>query len=294
VALIHAYGSVARGRSGYSPISGSVVMGSDSVVDALRSAIDNKRVKAIILRVDSPGGSYVASDSIWRETTRAREAGKIVVVSMGNLAASGGYFVSMKADKIVAQPGTITGSIGVLGGKLLTNGFWDKLGISWDEVASSANSTMFTGTHPYSERGYARFQGWLDRVYEDFTSKVADGRELPLEEVREIAKGRIWTGADALEIGLVDRLGGVQEAMDLVREELGLDPDAPLRIHRLPAKRTTLQMLIGEERDHRNTAAIETLTRTLEAIQPRARVLGQILEPQQAELSIAPEIAASP
>jgi protease-4 len=283
-----------RGDTVDSPISGSVVMGSDSVVDALRSAIDNKRVKAIILRVDSPGGSYVASDSIWRETTRAREAGKIVVVSMGNLAASGGYFVSMKADKIVAQPGTITGSIGVLGGKLLTNGFWDKLGISWDEVASSANSKMFTGTHPYSERGHERFQGWLDRVYEDFTSKVADGRELPLEKVREIAKGRVWTGADALEIGLVDRLGGVNEAMDLVREELGLDADAPLRIRRLPAKRTTIQMLLGEERDHRNTAALEALTRTLEVIQPRARVLGQILEPQRAELSVAPELATTP
>ncbi len=225
---------------------------------------------------------------------RAQEAGKPVIVSMGNLAASGGYFVAMDADKIVAQPGTITGSIGVLGGKMLTNGFWDKLGISWDEVASSANSTMFTGTHPYSERGYERFQGWLDRIYEDFTSKVADGRELPLEKVREIAKGRVWTGADALEIGLVDRLGGVHEAMALVREELGLDADAPLRIRRLPAKKTPLQMLLGEEKDRRNTAALETLTRTLEAIQPRARVLGQILEPQQAELSVAPEFVASP
>jgi protease-4 len=294
VALIHAYGTVVRGRSGYSPIDGSVVMGSESVVDAMRVAIDSDRVKAIILRVDSPGGSYVASDTIWRETVRAREAGKPVIVSMGNLAASGGYFVSMDADRIVAQPGTITGSIGVLGGKMLTTGFWEKVGLSWDDVSTSENATMFTGTHPYTEHGRARFDAWLDRVYEDFTSKVSEGRELPLERVREIAKGRIWTGADALELGLVDRLGGVHEAMEVAREELGLDPDDDIRIRRIPAKRTAFEMLFADKRDHRDTAIIAVLTQALREVQPMVRIAHQIMATERGELEVGPELMATP
>jgi protease-4 len=294
VALIHAYGAVVRGRSGYSPIDGSVVMGSESVVDAMRVAIESERVQAIILRVDSPGGSYVASDTIWRETVRAQEAGKPVIVSMGNLAASGGYFVSMDADRIVAQPGTITGSIGVLGGKLLTTGFWDKLGLSWDDVSTSDNATMFTGTHPYTEHGRARFESWLDRVYEDFTSKVSEGRELPLERVREIAKGRVWTGADAFELGLVDRLGGIHEAMQVAREELGLDPDDEIRVRRIPGKRSTIEMLLGEERDHRDTAIIAVLTQALREIQPFVRIANQVVDSERGELEVGPELMTTP
>jgi protease-4 len=294
VALIQAHGAVVRGRSGYSPVDGTVTMGSSSVVDSLREAIRSDRVKAIILRVDSPGGSYVASDTIWRETRRARDAGKPVVVSMGNLAASGGYFVSMHASKVVAQPGTITGSIGVLGGKLVTTGFWGKIGVTWDDVHTSANSTMFTTTQPYNERGYARFQSWLDRVYEDFTSKVADGRGLPLERVREIARGRVWSGDDALELGLVDRLGGVHEAMALVREELGLAADAELRIRRIPAKRTTFDMLFGEKPDHRDTAGMAAIRRVLEEIQPAARMAGRILSRGRAELELPADLAPAP
>jgi len=294
VALIHAYGTVVRGRSGYSPIDGTVVMGSESVVDALRVAIDSDRVKAIILRVDSPGGSYVASDTIWRETVRARELGKPVIVSMGNLAASGGYFVSMDADRIVAQPGTITGSIGVLGGKMLTTGFWDKLGLSWDDVSTSDNATMFTGTHPYTAHGRERFDAWLDRVYEDFTTKVSEGRDLPLERVREIAKGRIWTGADAFEIGLVDRLGGVHEAMEVAREELGLGPDDEIRIRRIPAKRSAFEMLFAEDRDHRETAIIAVLAQALKEVQPMVRLANQITAQERGELEVGPELMTPP
>jgi protease-4 len=294
VALIHAYGTVVRGRSGYSPIDGTVVMGSESVVDALRVAIDSDRVKAIILRVDSPGGSYVASDTIWRETVRARELGKPVIVSMGNLAASGGYFVSMDADRIVAQPGTITGSIGVLGGKMLTTGFWDKLGLSWDDVSTSDNAAMFTGTHPYTAHGRERFDAWLDRVYEDFTTKVSEGRDLPLERVREIAKGRIWTGADAFELGLVDRLGGLHEAMEVAREELGLDPDDEIRIRRIPAKRTAFEMLFAEDRDHRETAIIAVLAQALKEVQPMVRLANQITAQQRGELEVGAELMTPP
>jgi len=295
VALIHGYGAVTRGQSGYSPLTGSVSMGSDTVATALRAAIDDDRVKAILFRVDSPGGSYVASDTIWRETIRAREAGKPVVISMGNLAASGGYFVAMNADRIVAQPGTITGSIGVLGGKMLTTGFWDKLGISWDDVHTSSHSTQWTGLHDYTESGYERFQASLDRIYHDFTSKVADGRSLELEEVRRIAKGRIWSGEDALELVLVDALGGYHVALDEVREILELDDDAPLKLKVFPRKRGALESLLGEEAESSESAAVATLAQVLRTIQPTVRLMQQMgLSGEQEALLMTPLSSEQP
>jgi protease IV len=247
VALIFGVGGVQRGRSGSASVFGEETMGSDTVTGAFRSAIDDADVRAILFRVDSPGGSYVASDAIWRETTRARAAGKPVIVSMGNVAGSGGYFVAMAADKIVAEPGTITGSIGVLGGKMLTTGMWEKLGLSWDEVHTSANSRMFTGTHDYSPEEWARFEAWLDRVYDDFTTKAAAGRKMPKEKLLQIAKGRIWSGEDAKAIGLVDELGGYATALRLVRQAAKLAPDAPVDLKVFPERKTLLQALIERE-----------------------------------------------
>jgi protease IV len=288
IALVYGQGEVVRGRSGYDPVFGELTMGSDTVAGALRKAVKDDDVKAILFRVDSPGGSYVASDAIWRETVRAKQAGKPVIVSMGNVAGSGGYFVAMAADKIVAQPGTITGSIGVLGGKMLTTGLWEKLGVSWDEVHSSANARMWTGTHDYSPEEWARFQGWLDRVYEDFTGKVAEGRSLPREKVLQIAKGRIWSGEDAKAIGLVDELGGFPVALRLAREAAGLAPDTPIRLKVFPEKRTLLQALIERESGEPSDSAVLT-ARTLSALQPvmrEARRLG--LTPPRGELSMFP------
>lgn len=276
VALIHGYGAVTRGPSSFSPFDGSITMGSDSVAGALRDAIDDRRVRAIILRVDSPGGSYVGSDSIWRETIRAKEAGKPVIVSMGNLAASGGYFVAMHADKIVAEPGTITASIGVLGGKLLTRNFWGKLGLTMDDVVSSANSTYFNASHDYTEAGQARFDASLDRIYEDFTSKVAEGRGLPLEHVRQVARGRIWTGEDAVEHGLVDALGGVDVALKLAREALDLEADADIRLKRMPPVRSAWELLFPTELNVGNAQALRAVVESLEPYQPAIRVLREL------------------
>lgn len=294
VALIHGYGAVVRGRSGYSPLDGSVTMGSESVAAAFRAAIDDSSVKAILFRVDSPGGSYVASDTIWRETIRAKEAGKPVIVSMGNLAASGGYFVAMNADRIVAQPGTITGSIGVLGGKMLTGGLWEKLGISWDEVHTSANGTQWTGIRDYSESGYERFQAALDRIYEDFTGKVAEGREIDIEEIRRIARGRIWSGTDALELGLVDALGGYDVALDQVREVLELEEGAPLRIRVFPRKRSPLDAFFGEEPDSSESAATAVLAETLRTVQPAVRVMRQLGLEARDEALMTPHVPPQP
>ena len=271
VALIQAYGAVVRGDSSYSPVNGSVQMGSDTISSAFRAAIDDDRVEAIIFRVDSPGGSYVASDTIRRETIRAREANKPVIVSMGNLAGSGGYFVAMDADRIVAEPGTITASIGVVGGKLLTRGFWKKFGITWDEVQTSEFSNMWSPRFDYNEGSQARFDAGLDRVYEDFTGKVAEGRDMPLDEVLELAKGRIWTGEQALELGLVDALGGMETAMLQTREVLGLEGDAAIRLKRFPRPRAPWEMLFSMTGTRQSL-----MVRTLAAFQPTMRTLQQL------------------
>jgi protease IV len=250
-------------------------MGSDTVASAIRAAADDKDVKAILFRVDSPGGSYVASDTIWREVVRARQAGKPVIVSMGNLAGSGGYFVAMAADKIVAEPGTITASIGVLAGKMLTSGLWDKVGLSWDEVHDGENATMFTGTHDYTPAEWGRFQAWLDRVYVDFTSKVADGRRLPKEKVLEIAKGRIWSGQDAKNLGLVDELGGYDTALKLAKQAAKVPEADDVRIVVFPRAKTLLESMLDRRGpDNSDKEAIgQTLTKVLQVVQPVARQL---------------------
>ncbi|MBZ5645850.1 MAG: S49 family peptidase [Acidobacteriia bacterium] len=277
IALIYGVGTVVRGKSGFDPIQGDFYMGSDTVAAAFREAAEDKDVKAILFRVDSPGGSYVASDTIWREAAKAKKAGKPIIVSMGDLAGSGGYFVAMNADKIVAQPGTITASIGVLGGKVLTSGFWDKIGLTWDEIHTSQNSTMWTGTHDYSPAEWARLQQWLDRVYVDFTGKVADGRKLPKDNVLQIAKGRIWSGEDGKALGLVDELGGFPEALALAKKAAAIPDSEEVKLAVYPTPKSMLQQLLkkGAENSERD-AAVEAMVGMLRTIQPAMRQLHAI------------------
>jgi protease IV len=252
VALIYATGPIRRGRSGHGPLSGGA-MGSDTIAAALRSAITDDRARAIVLRVNSPGGSYVASDTIWREVVRARAAGKPVVVSMGDVAASGGYFISMAADAIVAQPGTITGSIGVLSGKPVLGELLGRAGVTTDSVAEGDHSAMFTTSRPFSEDEWALVNAWLDHIYADFTGKVAAGRGLSADRVHELARGRVWTGADALANGLVDELGGLDRAAALARTRAGLPPAAPLRAY--PRLRPLDRLRPAGSSDGRSAAA---------------------------------------
>ncbi len=227
VALIYATGSIRRGRSGRSPVSGPA-MGSDSVTAALRAAAADARIRAVVLRVNSPGGSYVASDSIWREVVRTRVGGKPVVVSMGDVAASGGYFISMAADVIFAQPGTVTGSIGVFSGKPVVAQMLGKAGVTTDAVVTGRHANMFSTRHPFSDEEWAIVDAWLDQIYADFTGKVAAGRRLSAERVHELARGRVWTGADARDRDLVDDLGGIEDAAAVARTRAGLPATAPL------------------------------------------------------------------
>jgi protease-4 len=275
IALVFGVGAVTRGKSDFDPVQSEQTMGSETVASAIRAAANDESVKAILFRVDSPGGSYVASDTIWREVVNAHKAGKPVIVSMGNLAGSGGYFVAMAADKIVAQPGTITASIGVLGGKMLTSGLWDKVGLSWDEVHEGDKATMFTGTQDYTPAEWGRFEAWLDRVYLDFTGKVAEGRKLPKEKVLEIAKGRIWSGQDAKNLGLVDELGGYDTALNLAKKAAGIPESDEVKIVVFPQEKSFLEALLqrNEADSSDKEATAQTLARILQDVQPIAREL---------------------
>lgn len=229
VALVQAVGAIRRGRSGRGGLSpGDPAMGSDSITATLRSAVRDPNIKAIVLRVNSPGGSYVASDAIWREVIRARNAGKPVVASMGDVAASGGYFISMAADSIVAQPGTITGSIGVITAKPVLSEAYSKIGVSTDSVVLGKHAGMFSTSHSFTSEEWQLIDAWLDRIYADFTGKVASARAMTAERVHELARGRVWTGADARENGLVDELGGIEDAAAIARSRAGLPDSAPL------------------------------------------------------------------
>jgi protease-4 len=231
VALIHGNGQIRLGRSGRSPLGGGGAMGSDTICAAFRAARRDDNVKAIVFRVDSPGGSYVASDTIWREVVLARKAGKPVIISMGDLAASGGYFVSMAADVIVAQPGTLTGSIGVFGGKPSIGELLNRVGITSEPVDVGANSGMFSSSRGYSEPQWQRVNAWLDRIYDDFVGKVAEGRGIDRDRAHELARGRVWTGADAFGRGLVDELGGLEDALTVARSRVNLPKDASVRTY---------------------------------------------------------------
>lgn len=281
VALVYGLGPVVLGAGENDPVFGSVVMGADSVAAALADAVEASRVEAIVFRIDSPGGSYVASDAIWREVQLARDAGKPVIVSMGNVAASGGYFVAVPAHKIVAQPGTITGSIGVVAGKLVLTGLWDKLDIAWDGVQGGANANFWSMNQDFSEDAWAGLQGLLDRTYEDFTGKVARGRALAPEQVLQAAKGQVWTGEDALELGLVDQLGGLQRAVALAREAAGIGPSAPIRIEVFPEPGDPFEDLLhqalgGEIKSSGALALLGVLARVARAVVPLAEALERL------------------
>ncbi len=235
IAVVTLEGSIVNGRGGpqFLPF-GSSNAGADTIAAALREVAADDSVSAIVLRVDSPGGSVTASETIWREVKRARERGKPVVASMGAMAASGGYYVSMNADAIVANPGTITGSIGVMSGKLVVRDLKDRLGVGSETVRTNANADAWSADEPFTPEQQADREAEADLFYADFVERVAEGRNLSTEAVDAVARGRIWTGADALERGLVDELGGFWTAVRRAKVLAGLDEDADVRLVSYP------------------------------------------------------------
>ncbi len=219
VAVVDVRGPIVtgHGRSGQA--------GADVVAARLRAAGRDDKVEGLLLRVDSPGGSYVASDTIHREVALLRESGRPVVATMGAVAASGGYFVAMGADEVLAQPTTLTGSIGVLAGKLVAQRLLDRIGVVRESVTAGPRAAMMAVGQPFTDEEWRVLDGWLDDVYADFTGKAAADRGLDLADLEPLARGRVWTGVDALEHGLVDHLGGTDLALDRLCDLADLDRD---------------------------------------------------------------------
>jgi protease-4 len=231
-------------------------MSADRIGQAFRDAVRDGGVKAIVFRIDSPGGSYPASDAIWREVGNARAAGKPVVVSMGDVAASGGYFAAMAADRIVAEPGTITGSIGVFSGKLVLTDFWKRLGVTWDEVHQGRNAGMWSANAAFTPSEWDRLNSLLDHIYADFTAKAEQNRNLKPDDMDKLARGRIWPGAEAKQVGLVDVNGGYAEALVQVRQLAKLPSQMPVRLVEFPRRKPPVEVLMDMARSGRLPGAL--------------------------------------
>jgi protease IV len=221
IAVIDADGLIQSGTSG-GMLGQNSTAGAVTIDRALNEAATDPKVRAIILRIDSPGGSAAASETIYEATQRAEKAGKKLIVSMGNVAGSGGYYIAAGADKIVADPATITGSIGVLGGKFMINGLSSTIGVSWDSASIGTNANIDSLTQDFTPAQHQIFENYLDEVYDGFKARVAEGRKLSAAAVEAIAKGREWTGTQAQANGLVDALGGFDVALDIAKHEAGI------------------------------------------------------------------------
>lgn len=231
IAVVTLAGPIVSGRGGPQTLPlGRSSVGGDTIGAALREAGADDDVVAVVLRIDSPGGSVTGSETIWREVSRLRHRGKPVVASMGAVAASGGYYVAMGADTIVANPGTITGSIGVVTGKLVARELKDRLGVGSDAVRTNANADAWSLNAPFTPEQHALVEAEADLFYTDFVQRVAEAREMSVEAVDAVARGRVWTGADALDRGLVDELGGLRAAVRRAKVLAGLDIDADVEL----------------------------------------------------------------
>ena len=263
IAVVTAVGAITRGSDDDSPFGGAEGIKSEITAKAIRDAVKDKDVAAILLRVDSPGGSYVASDTIWHEIMRAKERKKPVIVSMGDVAASGGYFISMAADRIFAGPGTITGSIGVLSGKLVIGGASEKLDIHWDRVAFGKSATHFSPTQDFTLQERERMNQVMDVIYADFTTKAAQGRGMTVGELEKAARGRVWGGVDALKMGLVDEMGGFAQALDYTKTAIGLTPEDTVWLVPYPAREDPWEKVLKALRDGELPMDILTAIKTL-------------------------------
>ena len=242
-------GVINSGESNSNPLNGEITAGSDSVVEELEKISEDEAVKALVLRINSPGGSYSASNEIWYALNRLKQEKEIpIVVSMGDYAASGGYFIALAGDYVFAEPSTITGSIGVLGGKMVLSGLWNKLGINWGTVNFGENAGILSANRKFSKREREIFNRSLDNVYADFTAKVSEARHIASAQMDKIARGRVWTGQEALGVGLVDAVGGITEAAGKARELSGLKSGEAVKIEYYPKPKTLqekLAMLMG-------------------------------------------------
>ena len=281
IALIYGSGLIVRGGGAANALAGSDEMAANDMTRAFRDAVRDPKVRAILFRIDSPGGSVTASETIWHDVVFARERGKPVIVSMGNVAGSGGYYVAAPADKIVAEPATLTGSIGVLAGKLVVAKLLKKIGVSTDAAQFGANAAMFSATSDFSPLARGRLQAFLDATYQGFKDHVAAGRHLTPDAVEAIAQGRVWSGEEAKANGLVDALGGYEVALRLAKEVANIPADAPVELTVFPRREGLAaylyDRLTGKERDD-NDIGVTALGRAIEAAQPMVERIEALLD----------------
>ncbi|MGB6789383.1 MAG: signal peptide peptidase SppA [Candidatus Acidiferrales bacterium] len=282
IAIVYASGEIVSGDSQASATGGSV-MGGDTVAGEIRDARTDSDIRAIVLRVDSPGGSSVASEVIRREIQLARRE-KPVVVSMSDLAASGGYWISMSANKIVADPDTITASIGVFSGKMNLSGLYQLLGLSTDYVATSGNATLYSDQGDFTPEQQQSVQKILQDIYANFTRGVSEGRDLPIDTVDKIAKGRVWSGEQAKGLGLVDYLGGTDRAIAVAKKLAHIPADESVQIVRLPKSKTFFEMLLDRAQD--GAAAPQNQDTALQSILHRLSVMART-EPVRVQMPFA-------
>ena len=244
IALVVAEGEIVDGKSTESAFGGRSV-GDRTLVESLREIRSRKSIRAVVLRIDSPGGSGNASDAVWQEIRRLRRD-KPVIVSMGDVAASGGYYIACGADAIVADPATITGSIGVFGGKLNVLGLYRKLGLNIETVSRGKHAAMWSPFSDFDPEEEALYQKSLDQFYDVFLARVAEGRKMTPALVDSVGQGRVWSGMAAKQRGLVDRFGGLHEAMEVARARAHIDPNADIVIDVYPRpKKTIFQRWLG-------------------------------------------------
>jgi len=269
IAIVYAVGPIMSGTS-ESDLFGGQVMGATTIIDALRDANEDDDVEAIVLRVDSPGGSAIASDLIWHETQIIK---KPIVASMGDVAASGGYYISMGTDRILATPGTVTGSIGVVGGKMAMRGLFDKIGITTETIERGRNSGLFSSSGKFTESQRAVVKNMMEDMYQQFTAKAAEGRKMPVEELKKLAGGRVYTGRQAKELKLIDQLGTLDDAIVEAKKLAGIEADADIKIEVLPKPTNFLETLFGNvdaEKEVRLANGLEQLSPEMMDVARRA------------------------
>jgi len=243
IAIVYGIGAIVGGGSGEDAMFGRV-MGSETIGEAFRKVREDESIDAVVFRIDSPGGSDVASDVIWREAMLTRKE-KPVVVSMANVAASGGYWIAMASDTVVAEPTTITGSIGIYGGKFNLRGLYGKIGLSHDGVSSAPNADFFSDSRSFTEEERARFRHMIETGYRAFLDRVAEARGMTTDEVHAVAQGRVWSGRSALDHGLVDELGGLSRALEIAKEKAGFGRSDRVELVVYPEKKSLFEVLIS-------------------------------------------------
>jgi len=259
IALVYAVGSITKGEDEFDPVFGGKSLGSDTLTEILETVSEDETTKGVLVRIDSPGGDAFASDEIWRSMMLLR-AKKPIVISMSDLAASGGYYMAATGDPIVAQPGTLTGSIGIIYGKLNLKGLYDKIGVQKEIIRRGPFSAMDSDYGSYTPQERERVRALMDDFYQDFLAKVADARKMTVSEVDQIAQGRVWTGEQARGNGLVDELGGLDAALAILKKNAGIAPDAQVELVEYPRSKSLIELVLERLEEENIRAAYAAWT----------------------------------